>query len=79
MTVFTETSLWDFEAWSGGKDSLDILKEQGKAACDEVEQFIDEMFPDGLDETTLNDYLWFDVAQDFPQYFKEDEEDEEED
>ena len=25
MKVFTETSLKDFEAWSGGKNSLDIL------------------------------------------------------
>lgn len=76
MKVFTEISLKDFDAWSGGKDRLDVLIEQD--ACDEVERFIDEIFPEGLEETTLNDYLWFDVENDFPQYFNDDEEDEEE-
>lgn len=71
MKVYTEKSLWDFEAWSGGKDRLNALKEKGKDVCDEVESFINEIFPEGLDETTLNDYLWFDVENDFPQYFNE--------
>jgi len=75
MRVYTEISLWDFEAWSGGRDRLDVLQERGKDACDEVERFINEAFPDGLDKTTLNDYLWFDVENDFPQYFKEEDED----
>lgn len=77
MKVYTEISLCDFEAWSGGKDNLNILIE--KDACDEVESFIDEMFPEGLDETTLNDYLKFDVENDFPEYFKEEDEEESDD
>lgn len=72
MKVYTETSLEDFEAWSGGEDHLKVLRDKG--VCDEVEQYINEIFPDGLEEITLNDYLWFDVEDDFPQYFKEDEE-----
>ena len=71
MKVYKEVSLWNFEAWLGGEDRLNVLREKGKDVCDEVESFINEVFPDGLDETTLNDYLWFDVESDFPQYFKE--------
>lgn len=56
MEYKVETSLWDFPAWSGGKDTLDVLKEKGD--CDEVEQLIEEI--ETLDtDTAINDFLWF--------------------
>lgn len=56
MEYKVESSLWNFPAWSGGKDTLDTLKEKGD--CDEVESLIEEM--DSLDtDTAINDFLWF--------------------
>lgn len=58
MEYKVETSLWDFPAWSGGKDTLDVLKERGD--CDEVEGYLDEIFSDSdTTDTNINDYLWF--------------------
>lgn len=56
MEYKVETSLEQFEAWSGGKDTLDVLIENGD--CDEVEQLIEEMETLGTD-TAINDFLWF--------------------
>ena len=85
MEYRVETNLENFEAWSGGKDTLDVLIEKGD--CDEVESLIEEMEL-GTD-TEINDFLWFErdfIAQhlgyedwDEYEYGKEDDEDEEED
>lgn len=58
MEYKVESSLDRFEAWSGGKDTLDTLIEKGD--CDAVEQFIEECFGDDLPtDTEINDILWF--------------------
>lgn len=59
MKIYTETSLEDFEAWSGGKETLDRLKELDRV--EEVESMLQECYPDGISETALNDFLWFDT------------------
>ncbi len=51
-----ETNLHTFEAWQGGKDTLYELT---LAQIDQLETIISEMFEDGIDETHLNDFLWF--------------------
>jgi len=51
-------SLFDFDAWSGAVDTKNTIIENGKAS--DFECLIDELFPDGLTETELNDFLWFD-------------------
>lgn len=56
MEYKVESSLERFEAWSCGKDTLDVLIEKGD--CDEVEQLIEEMETLGTD-TAINDFLWF--------------------
>lgn len=56
MRYTVESSLRNFEAWSGGKDTLDVLLEKGD--CDEVERLIEEMDSLGTD-TSINDFLWF--------------------
>lgn len=56
MEYKVNTSLCDFPAWSGGKDTLDKLEYMGD--CAKVEQLIEEM--ETLDtETEINDFLWF--------------------
>ena len=57
MKIYSETSLYDFEAWSGGKDTLDRVINEGKT--DELEAILEDLYPDGIDETSLNDILRF--------------------
>lgn len=60
MTYKVDTNLEEFPAWSGGKDTLDVLIENGD--CDKVEDFIEESFTDPSD-TDINDFLWFERDQ----------------
>ena len=57
MKVFKEMSLWEFEAWSGADKTIRIIVENDKE--EEFEQLIEELFPEGIDETNLNDLLRF--------------------
>lgn len=58
MQIIMETSLEQFEAWSGAVDTLDTLIE--KDLCDRLEKIIEcDIFPDGCTDTELNDFLWF--------------------
>ena len=57
MKIYSETNLENFEAWSGAVDTLDRVREAGK--CDELESILEELYPDGMSETELNDLLWF--------------------
>ena len=58
MTITYELDLKSFEAWSGAKDTLDRIQREGK--CAELENILEELYPDGMTETELNDLLWFD-------------------
>ena len=58
MKITSEISLKNFKAWSGAKDTLNKLIELDK--CDELEFILDDLYPDGLTDTQLNDILWFD-------------------
>ena len=87
MEYKVETSLYDFPAWLGGRDTLDTLIDRGD--CQEVEDLIETVFleQDATDED-INDFLWFErdtIAQhlgysdwDEYEYGDKDEEDEEE-
>ena len=57
MTITYELDLNSFEAWSGAKDTLDKIIDEGK--CEELEGILEDMYPDGMTETELNDLLWF--------------------
>ena len=59
MKTFNEnTTLVNFDAWSGAVDTKERIIQEGKA--DEFDNLIEELYPDGLSETQLNDILWFD-------------------
>ena len=58
MKIYTEISLENFEAWSGAISTLERICNAGK--CDLLESVLEEAYPDGMDETQLNDILWFD-------------------
>jgi len=52
-------SLRDFNAWSGAKDTKETIINEGKE--DEFDTLIEELYPEGIDQTHLNDLLWFET------------------
>ena len=76
MRIYSEISLENFEAWSGAVDTLDRVREAGK--CDELESILEDLYPDGMSETELNDLLWFEPETVFEWLGIEEEEEEEE-
>lgn len=76
MKIYSETNLENFEAWSGAADTLYRVKEEGK--CGELEAILENLYPDGMSETELNDLLWFEPETVFEWLGIEEEEEEEE-
>ena len=56
MKYYVETSLENFEAWSGGRDTLEVLIEKG--LCDTVEACLEEALGEDVSDTDINDILW---------------------
>lgn len=57
MYIKTELDLERFEAWSGAVDTLEKIRKEGK--CAELEAMLEDLYPDGMTDTELNDLLWF--------------------
>ena len=57
VVIKKEYTLDEYEPWSGAKDWYKVIEEQGKLA--ELDRFLEEVYPDGIDETELNDLIWF--------------------
>lgn len=74
MKVYKEISLENFEFWSGAKDTAEKITEAEK--WDELEELLEECYPEGIDETKLNDLLWFEDEWIFEMLGIEDEEEE---
>ena len=75
MKVFKEISLCDFEAWSGAEETIRVIIENDKV--EEFDQLIEELFPEGIDETNLNDLLRFEDSWIFEMLGISEEEEEE--
>lgn len=58
MTITYDLDLNSFNAWSGAVDTLDRIQREGK--CEELENILEDLYPDGMTEAELNDLLWFD-------------------
>ena len=56
MKTYNETTLANFDAWSGAVDTKQTILDNNKE--DEFDCLINELYPDGLSETALNDLLW---------------------
>ena len=62
MKIYKEESLSNFEWWSGAVATADrIWEERGTEGWNELEAILEDAYPDGMDETELNDLLWFDA------------------
>ena len=56
MKVYSEKSLRNFEFWSGAKSNAEELTLE---QIDMVESILEELYPDGMEETQINDFFWF--------------------
>ncbi len=58
MKIIQELGIRDFKTWDGAVDTQNKIIECGK--CEEFDNLMDELYPEGLTDTQLNDSLWFD-------------------
>lgn len=56
MKMYREESLRHFEFWSGAKQVADELTYE---ELDAIEAELESLYPDGMDETDINDFFWF--------------------
>lgn len=56
MKIYSEISLRDFEFWSGAKDRAKYLTLE---ELDTIEDILEEVYPEGMNETEVNDFFWF--------------------
>ena len=76
MQISYELDLRNFKAWSGARFTLDRLIDEDM--CEDLEFILEDMYPDGMTETQLNDLLWFEPEWIFETLGISDEEDEDE-
>lgn len=57
MLIHCEISLRDFQFWAGGADNANCLTYK---QLDTIEEILSDIYPEGIDETQLNDLMWFD-------------------
>ena len=56
MIIYKEESLKNFQFWSGAKYLASCLTEK---EFDIIEELLEELYPDGMEETQINDFFWF--------------------
>ena len=56
IIIKKEISLTDFNTWSGATDTVKYLTHE---ELEIIERNIIEVYPNGINETLLNDILWF--------------------
>jgi hypothetical protein len=73
-TFNDDLQLSDFNAWNVAKDTKETILNNNKG--DEFDNLIEELYPDGISETSLNDLLWFESDWLFEQLGISEEEEE---
>ena len=73
IKIVHEIELVDFEAWSGGKDVLNTIKEHDRSL--EIFETLEEYINMGneleaITETWVNDFLWFDAEDIITEHFE---------
>ena len=60
MSIVKEISAFELRGalWSGALDTLETIIENGK--LQELMSLLEELYPEPVDITTINDLLWFD-------------------
>lgn len=57
MKIISDISLKDFGFWSGAKDTAEQLTDE---QFDQVEGVLEDLYPNGMTDTQINDLFWFD-------------------
>jgi len=57
MKIVSEMRLCHFEFWAGAADRVKYLTWE---QLDIIEGILDDIYPDGIEDTALNDIFWFD-------------------
>ena len=57
LTITKTMDIYDYEPWSGAVYTYERIAREGK--LDELDGALEEVYPEGIDETELNDLLWF--------------------
>lgn len=77
MRIYYELDLSDFDAWGGGEELLEKIREADKES--EFENYLEENYPDGMTEEDLNDLLRYEEDEIFKALGMEEDEEETED
>lgn len=77
MSLKIICDLSDYSAWQGAVDTWQKIQDEDKV--DDLERYLEELYPDGLTMTELNDILWFDGEQVLEDLGIKDEDEDEED
>ena len=85
MVVTTELNTWQElfrNSWAGALDTLREIEEQGRE--EEALAMLEDLFGPAVwgripSETEVNDYIWFDLADDMNLYGEDDEEEDDDD
>lgn len=56
MKFQKEDSLVNFNFWSGAKDTVKYLTND---EINTIENILEDVYPDGMTETEINDFFWF--------------------
>ena len=56
MKIYQDIDLTNFEFWSGAKDNAEMLTDD---ELYQIQAILEDEYPDGMDETELNDIFWF--------------------
>ena len=56
MKVYSEMNLRNFKFWCGAKDNAETLTSE---QLDMVESILEGECPDGMEDTQINDFFWF--------------------
>lgn len=83
MKIYMEESLSNFKFWSGAKDTVKYLTDD---ELDTIENILEDSYPEGMSDTEINDFFWFEddtIAEwlgysDFEELMHRDDEEEEE-
>lgn len=59
MIITREETLNNFDFWSGAKDNANMLTYK---QLEQITEALEEIYPEGMTETQINDLFWFDFA-----------------
>lgn len=57
MKIYRDESLANFDFWAGARERIRKLDSND---FDIIEKQLEELYPEGLSETEINDFFWFD-------------------